>query len=244
MHAKSFLTSEETSFVLTFYHIQDNFTNISSAAKADYRGKLQLALMFDPTPTKKGKSKGILHVHIKNAKSLPNMDTIGYTDGFVRMSLLPNRAKRKKTCVVNDDLNPVWNEKFTFTNVSLDELSTERVLELTAWDHDTLSSNDFIGCLRLGPTPGSVEGRHEWMDSSTTEAKHWEDMLACPGQWAEATHSLRLSMDPRKFDSPAVVIEEAEGTLPHINEEGGEEENLRGSFRPRVCKHIMTVRVL
>lgn len=195
--------------------------------------------MFDPNPTRKGKSKGVLHVHVKNAKSLPNMDTIGYTDGFVKMSLLPNRVKRKKTSVVNDDLNPIWNEKFTFTNMSLDELSTQQVLELTVWDHDTLSSNDFIGCVRLGPTPGDVEGKKEWMDSSGTEAKHWKDMLAHPGEWVESTHSLRPSMDPRKVDSPALVIEQE--VLPPANVEEEKEEEGRGAFRPRVYPSIMTV---
>lgn len=193
--------------------------------------------MFNPNPTNKGRNKGILHVNIQNAESLPNMDTSGFTDGFVKMSLLPNKAGSKKSRVIKDDLDPVWNEKFTFTNVTLSELSTQRVLELTVWDHDMMSSNDFIGGLRLGPTPSKVEGRQEWMDSSSTEADHWEAMLAHPGEWVESSHSLRPSMYPRKLDNPDFMIQEAENFLTPTNIKEQEEDSTIGAFRPRVWKY-------
>ena len=207
---------------------------MSSAASTANRGKLTLSLMFDPNLTKKRKDKGTLHINIQSAIGLPNMDTDGLTDGFVKMSLLPNKAKRKKSRVVSNDLAPVWNEKFTFMNVTLDELATQRVLELTVWDHDTLSSNDFIGALRLGPTPSKVEGREEWMDSGSTEAKHWEDMLARAGEWVESTHSLRPTMSPRNLDNPDLVIEEVDNS-PTPSNTVEKEEHAAGAFRPRVC---------
>ena len=190
--------------------------------------------MLDPSQKKKGKAT--LHVHIKEAQSLPNMDTIGYTDGFVKMCLLPNRMGRKKSNVISDNLNPRWDEKFTFSNLNLAELSIQRVLELTVWDHDMLSSNDFIGGLRLGPAPGKGEGHKEWMDSNSKEARHWEEMLATPRKWVEFVHPLRASMNPRKVTSnPALElsIKEAENLLTHDNIE---ERKAEGVFRPRVCQ--------
>jgi len=155
--------------------------------------------MFKPAQKKRGKSGGMLSVHVKSAKGLPNMDEIGYTDGFVKLALLPDRKKRQKTKVIGNDLNPVWNEKFTF-DVSFDELCSKRVLELTVWDHDMFSSNDFVGGIRLGPSLTMAERSEEWMDSSQKEAAHWKKMLTQQGEWVEYCHSLRASMVPREFD--------------------------------------------
>jgi hypothetical protein len=228
VHARHSLSA---SFDISYFHFQDNYTDISSAANTADRGKIQLRLKFDPNPTKKGKKKGIFYVHILSAKSLPNMDTDGLTDGFVKLMLLPEKGKRKKSHVINNNLNPVWDETFEFTNVTLNKLSSQQVLELTVWDHDSFTSNDFIGGLRLGPTPSKVKGRQVWMDSSITEAKHWEDMLSHPGEWVEFSHSLRPSMNPRQLGNPDLSIQEADNlaTSSHIDEQGAV-----GVFRPRV----------
>ena len=37
-----------------------------------------------------------------------------------------------------------------FTDVSLEQLVKERVLEVTIWDFNQRSSNDFLGGVRLG----------------------------------------------------------------------------------------------
>ena len=167
-----------------------------------YRGRLRVGLMFSPGETQRGRrgsrTKGFLHILIKQAEELPIMDPHGLTDGTVRCYLLPNRTShsKKKTDVVKNSLNPIWEEQFTY-DVTLEELSSERVLEVTVWDYDRRGSNDFIGGLRLGPAPSTHMARHkEWMDSIEDEVSHWEAMLAHPGEWVEEWHVLRPSMDP------------------------------------------------
>lgn len=170
------------------------------------RGEIRLSLMFSPgvTETRNGgrTTGGMLHVAVKDAKSLPNMDKKGQTDGFVKLYLLPekNPKGKRKTAVIKDDLNPVWEEEFTFEKVSVDDLSTGRVLEVTVWDFDRASTNEFVGGLRIGPAPYRVKKRNEWMDSNQEEAGHWTAALTSPGQWVERWHSLRASMDPRDID--------------------------------------------
>ena len=146
---------------------------------------------------------GTLHVNIKKAKDLPAMDASGLTDATVRCFLLPNisTTAKRKTKVVKNDLNPVWEEEFTFRNVAFQQLSKERVLELTVWDYDRRGSNDFIGGLHLGPISSSAVEHREWMDSVQGEISHWEAMLACPGEWVQRWHTLRPSMDPRASPS-------------------------------------------
>lgn len=163
-----------------------------------YKGKLKLAMKFQPygrasrRGRKDSKVSGSLHVSIKEAGELPKMDPFGLTDATVKIYLLPNRSSssKKKTRIVKDNLNPVWNEDFEYKFLNLKELKTERVLEVTVWDFDRRGSNDFIGGLRLGPP-----SKHkEWMDSVGEEVEHWEEVLARPGEWVERWHDLRSSM--------------------------------------------------
>ena len=145
------------------------------------------------------KTFGTLHVAIHQAEDLPAMDEHGLTDATVKFYLLPNQSSsgKRKTKVINNKLNPVWDEQFTYENIFLDDLSSQRVLEVTVWDYDRRGSNDFIGGLRIGPNPDSVtDGLKDWMDSIGDEVSHWEAMLERPGEWVERWHDLRPSMEP------------------------------------------------
>ena len=179
-----------------------------------YRGELKLGLMYTPSgSTKDGKIKGSVCIAVKKARNLPKMDIGSLTDGYVQCYLLPDRSwnGKRKTKVIHDNLNPVWNEQLTYEKVVFDDLSRERVLEVTVWDYDFISFNDFIGGIRLGPNPGNVAERKEWMDSAGDEISHWEAMLAHSGEWVEQWHTLRPSMDPRGSD---FSNQSAPSTLP------------------------------
>ena len=159
--------------------------------------------MFAPSgSTKDGKIKGNVCIAVKKARNLPKMDIGSLTDGYVQCYLLPDRSwsGKRKTKVIDNSLDPVWDEQLTYEKVVIDELSKERVLEVTVWDYDFISFNDFIGGLRLGPDPNGIANRKEWMDSVGDEVSHWEAMLAHPGEWVERWHTLRPSMDPRRSD--------------------------------------------
>ena len=53
---------------------------------------------------------------------------------LLQMNLLPDYKKKFKTKVIKDTTNPVWNEKFVFEKLKLDDLRSNRVVELTVWD--------------------------------------------------------------------------------------------------------------
>ncbi len=147
--------------------------------------------------------KGTLNILIKEAKNLPPINSNGLADAAVKCYLLPNRSSsgKRKTGVIKNSLNPVFEEKFEFYRVSLNDLLKERVLEVTVWDYDK-HSNNFIGGLRVGGSPGrsSHHPPQEWMDSIGSEVSHWEGMLSRPGEWIEEWHTLRPSMNPREVD--------------------------------------------
>lgn len=64
---------------------------------------------------------------------------------------LPDRSKtgKQKTPVCRKSCNPKWNHTFIYDDLNLNELRS-RCLELTIWDYDKLTSNDFLGGVRLG----------------------------------------------------------------------------------------------
>ena len=160
-----------------------------------YRGQLKIAMQFtQSTTTKKSQGLGTLHVSVDQAKDFQEP-----VDSFVKLYLLPDKSSKgkRKTKIIKSSLNPNWDESFTFDGVKLDELSFEHALEVVVWSFQKRSGNVFIGGLRLGPAPGSAAKHKDWMDSIGDEVAHWEDMLACPGEWVEQWHTLRTTMNPR-----------------------------------------------
>ena len=106
--------------------------------------------------------------------------------------LLPDTSKKtkRKTTVIKRNLNPIWNHSFAYDNLTIDELRN-RVLELTVWDYDRGSSNDFLGGLRLG----LGNNTEPWDDSQGLEIEAWRLLLERPNKWHEHTLNLRSSMD-------------------------------------------------
>ena len=159
-----------------------------------------MAIKFDQY---NGVQKGSLIVSVKEANGLPQMNSHGLTDAAVRLLLLPRYSfvAKKKTACIKNSVDPVWNEQFEYRNVTIPELRACRVLELSVWDYDRKGCNDFIGCVRLGPSPGDADKRCiDWVNSNINEAEHWTEMLNRPGEWVEAWHNLLPSIGKR-FDS-------------------------------------------
>ena len=50
-----------------------------------------------------------IHIHIMDGYDIPKVDLIGKTDSYVRIKL-NDREFHEKTKVVDNSLNPVWNE--------------------------------------------------------------------------------------------------------------------------------------
>ncbi|XP_039132005.1 synaptotagmin-5-like [Dioscorea cayenensis subsp. rotundata] len=101
--------------------------------------------------------RGVLSVTVISAQDLPSMDVLGKADPYVVLSMKKTETKNK-TRVVNDNLNPTWNQTFDF--VVEDGLHDMLILEV--WDHDTFGKN-FIGKCIMTLTRVILEG--EFTDS-------------------------------------------------------------------------------
>ena len=80
-----------------------------------------------------------------------------YHCSFSNRYLLPDKqsGSKQKTPVVKRDVNPRWNHILVFDDVGKEDLEA-RSLELTLWDHDRFTSNDFLGGVRLNLGTGTL----------------------------------------------------------------------------------------
>uniref|UniRef100_A0A1I8IJL3 C2 domain-containing protein n=1 Tax=Macrostomum lignano TaxID=282301 RepID=A0A1I8IJL3_9PLAT len=149
----------------------------SLTSQADDRGKIHLGLYYAP-------AKSELLVKVMQCVNLLAMDPNGYSDPFVKLYLKPDRDKSSKfkTAVKKKTLNPSFDEEFIYSVSPQDLL--QRTLEVTVWDQDIGTKNDFIGALMLGNK------------CSASRWQHWEVLLKQPYQWHERWHSLSAELIP------------------------------------------------
>ncbi|KAG8372684.1 hypothetical protein BUALT_Bualt12G0092200 [Buddleja alternifolia] len=98
--------------------------------------------------------RGVLVVTVISAEDLAPTDLIGKPDPFVVLTMKKTELK-DKTRVVNNCLNPVWNQTYDF--VVEDGLHDMLILEV--WDHDTFGK-DYMGRCILTLTRVLMEGEY------------------------------------------------------------------------------------
>ncbi|KAK6151710.1 hypothetical protein DH2020_014345 [Rehmannia glutinosa] len=100
--------------------------------------------------------RGVLTVTVISADDLAPADLVGgKADPYVVLTLKKSESKNK-TRVVNESLNPVWNQTFDF--VVEDGLHDMLILEV--WDHDTFGK-DYMGKCILTLTRVLLEGEYK-----------------------------------------------------------------------------------
>ncbi|XP_040886268.1 protein piccolo [Toxotes jaculatrix] len=111
-------------------------------------GEIQLQIHYD-------KQLGNLIVHVLQARNLALRDNNGYSDPFVKVYLLPGRGQvmvvqnasaenKRRSKHAGKSLNPEWNQTVIYKNIHLEQLR-KKTLEVSVWDYDKCSSNDFLG---------------------------------------------------------------------------------------------------
>ncbi|XP_035219238.1 uncharacterized protein LOC118192392 isoform X2 [Stegodyphus dumicola] len=191
---------------LKWYPLQERVETLDTPVS--YKGDLILALKYVPPDVTSRKfskkpgvpAKGALEVLVREARNLMATRSNGTSDPFCKSYLLPDKSKagKQKTPVFKKSCNPKWNHTFIYDEVSLDDLR-ERCLELTIWDYDKITSNDFLGGVRLCLGTGKYQGRDvDWMDSVGEERSLWYTMLERPNTWVDGSLLLRSTMQSRR----------------------------------------------
>ncbi|KAL9824418.1 synaptotagmin-6 [Geothlypis trichas] len=124
-------------------------------------GEIMFSLCYLPTA-------GRLTLTVIKCRNLKAMAITGYSDPYVKVSLLCDgrRLKKKKTTIKKNTLNPTYNEAIIFDipPENMDQVS----LLISVMDYDRVGHNEIIGVCRVGVNAEGL-GRD-----------HWNEMLAYP----------------------------------------------------------------
>ncbi|KAI5655958.1 hypothetical protein M9H77_24751 [Catharanthus roseus] len=96
--------------------------------------------ILDPAKAMK-RPVGILNVKVVRAMKLKKKDLLGASDPYVKLKLSEDKLPSKKTTVRHKNLNPEWNEEFTFA-VKDPEC---QVLDISVYDWEQVGSHDKMG---------------------------------------------------------------------------------------------------
>ncbi|CAA6654990.1 unnamed protein product [Spirodela intermedia] len=106
--------------------------------------------------------RGLLQIHLVDARDLKAMDTTSRMDPYVILRYMGQ--ERKSRVLREGGSNPTWNEMFTF-QAEYPSPDNQHNLVLKIMDEDTFSADDFAGAatinvgdlLQLGAEKGSAE---------------------------------------------------------------------------------------
>lgn len=149
-------------------------------------GELTISLCYLPNAKR-------VTVTIVKASSLKPMDFTGKSDPYVKVVLLVHgkKVRKKKTSVLFNTLNPVYNESLEF-DLSNEEFENADFL-FKVIDYDRVGSNELIGCIGIGR---HFEGIHR---------DHWYQMLEYPRVPITQSYSLRETIPATTCPNPKVV---------------------------------------
>ncbi|KAJ8399919.1 hypothetical protein AAFF_G00406490 [Aldrovandia affinis] len=163
-----------------------------TAEKADL-GELNFSLCYLPTA-------GRLTATVIKATNLKAMDLTGFSDPYVKASLIcdSRRLKKRKTSIKKNTLNPIYNEALVFDipHENIDNVS----LIIAVMDYDCIGHNEVIGMCRVGS------------DADGPGREHWTAMLANPRKPIEHWHQLVEEKTMNTFVSKSTTA----SPKPHI----------------------------
>ncbi|CAI9782433.1 unnamed protein product [Fraxinus pennsylvanica] len=115
-----------------------SMTSLEKVLKSDNKGK-KLVENGGEVKRREVIVRGVLSVTVILAEDLAPADFMGKADPYVVLIMKKTESKNKSR-VVNDSLNPIWNQTFDF--VVEDGLHDMLIIEV--WDHDTFGK-DYMG---------------------------------------------------------------------------------------------------
>uniref|UniRef100_A0A8C4ST84 Synaptotagmin 6 n=1 Tax=Erpetoichthys calabaricus TaxID=27687 RepID=A0A8C4ST84_ERPCA len=155
-------------------------------------GEIMFSLCYLPTA-------GRLTLTVIKCRNLKAMDINGYSDPYVKVSLLCDgrRLKKKKTTIKKNTLNPTYNEAIIFDipPENMDQVS----LLISVMDYDRVGHNEIIGVNRVG------------INAEGLGRDHWNEMLAYPrkpiAHWHPLVESKKSVKEVIPYYVPRIFFE-------------------------------------
>ncbi|XP_063692173.1 myoferlin-like isoform X7 [Bolinopsis microptera] len=153
--------------------------------------------------------EGCLIIQVKTAAKLPNRDLLGESDPFVDLEL---DGIKRTTRVIHSELNPEWNETFTWKRYR--PLTEESMLLIKVYDYEKILKNKLLGeavyplkdLVRLGAQEATVPLRDR-------DGKVGESRLNLYLEYTKPT------LDPDEEMEEGTVADEAGNPIPDETEQ-------------------------
>uniref|UniRef100_A0A3B4A478 Protein piccolo n=1 Tax=Periophthalmus magnuspinnatus TaxID=409849 RepID=A0A3B4A478_9GOBI len=205
------------------------------------------------------KQLGNLIVHVLQARNLAPRDNNGYSDPFVKVYLLPGRGQvmvvqnasaenKRRSKPAGKSINPEWNQTVIYKNIHLEQLK-KKTLEVSVWDYDKCSSNDFLGEVLIDLSNTSqLDNVPRWLPlKEQSEGDHHRRSHSGQNRHSSKTSSHRshgVFPDPAK-DTQAPSIEKSHsspGTAKPSQSEGqshghSQHSRLHGAHTKSTTRH-------
>ncbi|XP_051139426.1 synaptotagmin-2 [Andrographis paniculata] len=176
--------------------------------------RLEVQIM-DPAKAMK-KPVGILHVKVVRAIKLKKKDLLGASDPYVKVNLTEDKLPSKKTTVKYKNLNPEWDEEFTFVVKDPEG----QVLELTVYDWEQVGSHDKMG-LNVIPLKDLTPEEPKTMTLDLLKTLNPDDSQ---NEKSRGQLVVEVNYKPFKDSEMPTNVEDAEGTVekaPEGTPDGG-----------------------
>ena len=107
------------------------------------------------------KKEYLCQIKIVEARELTSKNDDGFSNPFVKLRCA--NSPNQTSVVVYENLNPVWNQSFTFTNIMLEDKDFETAeLRFEVWNRNRFFDNELIGMYSVGLSTLYRNAGHEF----------------------------------------------------------------------------------
>ncbi|KAK9917790.1 hypothetical protein WJX75_008296 [Coccomyxa subellipsoidea] len=150
--------------------------------------------------------KGLLFITLIEAVHVPRVDWLSKTDPFIKLGVRASRMARSQ--VIDNDLNPKWNEGFKL----LVHEPEHQALQVELYDYDSMDADDLIGEAKFDVKEmGDQEEKDLWLDIVPVKAEKSSHkgiggkVRALKDVSKEAVDATRRTIGRRKHDKKCRV---------------------------------------
>ncbi|KAF7031555.1 hypothetical protein CFC21_042874 [Triticum aestivum] len=146
-------------------------------------------------------ARGLLEVHLVQAKGLSGTDFLGKIDPYV---IVQYRSQERKSSTARDaGRNPSWNEVLRF-QINSSAANVQDKLVLRIMDHDNFSSDDFLGQATINVTDLISMG----MESGTSRLNPAKYRVVTADNSYHGEIKIGITFTAAKVDAPSQVEED------------------------------------
>uniref|UniRef100_A0A5S6QYQ2 Rab-3-interacting molecule unc-10 n=1 Tax=Trichuris muris TaxID=70415 RepID=A0A5S6QYQ2_TRIMR len=180
----------------------------ATRSKGQIFGQISISVLYIPEARQ-------LIVNLLEAVDLPPRVDGTARNPYVKMFLLPDRSEksRRQSKTMAETCHPVWQQSMLYRDVTEMDIE-QKIIEITVWDYDQYSSNDFLGEVLVDLSSVDLDDTAAWytlidMDEETSLRKKLGQMrahFASVGPYSTAGSLATYSSQEELSRQPSIAL--------------------------------------